>query len=256
MSWKVVAFLIFTSVAASAQTISVPPLPPLTSEPTKASGDDDPTGLTIQAIRREILGLRELMEAKLKGEVDRITQRMDDGDEGIKLIQAKADKVPTETDIAVTSLKNWIQAKLEGIERQFQNAAENAVQNETKNKTAIDAALEAQAKLAAQQTQGNADISAKSEASFIKAFDQIASLVAVNNNNLATRIGELGDRLTRIEGNTSGQKDNTAFIIAMVSLAVTVLSGIGMVLALLSRRAPEPVVKYVEVPATNGSRLK
>jgi hypothetical protein len=68
----------------------------------------DPTLLTTQQLIREIQSLRELFDARLDGM-----------DKALTLLQAKADRYPQPTDLAITRLQELIYQKFESVGLEF-----------------------------------------------------------------------------------------------------------------------------------------
>ena len=177
----------------------------------------DPTVLTTQQLTREILAIRELIEARLDGM-----------DKAINLIQAQSDRAPshiqTTIEAAVGRLQELHNEKFISIETQFKERDVRTEQTSKDNKVAIDAALQAQKEAVGKQNESNSQAIAKSEAAFIKQIDQIGMLIATMGKGTDDKIRDIKDRLTTIEGLKKGGNDVWGYVAAVVGLAVAVLA--------------------------------
>jgi hypothetical protein len=177
----------------------------------------DPTVLTTQQLTREILAIRELIEARLDGM-----------DKAINLIQAQSDRAPQHIDSAITAAVGRLQElhseKFESIATQFKERDIRTEQTSRDNKVAIDAALQAQKEAVGKQNESNAQAIAKSEAAFIKQIDQIGILITTMGSATDDKISDIKDRLTTIEGIKKGGSDSWAYVVALAGLAVAILA--------------------------------
>jgi hypothetical protein len=207
----------------------------------------DPTRLTTDAVnaataqwRRDLAGLRELMEARfhaidtatklaakaapdLRAEIDQMRDRLreetvatvlqlrellearfDGMDRAIELHAEIIDKLPADRDQAIAHLGALQDEKFSSIAKQFAERDIRTDQATEAAKQALDAALLAQKELVAQQNEANAVAAAKSETSFTKQIDQIGTIIQTLEKAMDARITELKERIDRGEGSTVG----------------------------------------------------
>src|SRR6185437_2212374 len=155
----------------------------------------DPTILTTQQLQQAIAALKELFSTRLDG-IDKATE----------LLHEDVTRVPTETDKAIAHLKELHQEKFESIVKQFSERDARMDREAASNKTSLDAALQAAEKAVNKQNETFALSIAKSEAATNKQIDQQAALIHTSNGALESKISDLKDRVTIIEGKTSGQQ--------------------------------------------------
>jgi hypothetical protein len=178
----------------------------------------DPSILTTEALAREIFALRELLEVKLGAADTSITQirailetRLDGMDKAIRLLQQTADKFPAAVDEKIhalreiheqrfTAITDTTSEKFLSIEKQFAERDVRTEQAAGAVKIAVDAALQAQKEAAGEQNRSNALAQSKSETAFTKQIDQMSTLIQTMTKAFDDKIGDVKDRLTRIEG--------------------------------------------------------
>lgn len=160
----------------------------------------DPSARTMDQLRREIGGLRELIEARLNG-----------NDKAIDLLQHRSDMQPTTAvlDIALKALD-------EKIAMEFLSSKEAVHSSQQSSQTAI----------------------AKSETAMDKRMDGIGALIASSMASLDSKITDMKDRLTVIEARGVGVKDQKedhravfGYIVGVVGLVISLLTIAGFVLA-------------------------
>lgn len=134
----------------------------------------DPTLLTTQALLREILALRELMETK----IDNIDTRLDERMAGLKAIQGE---------------------KFAKVEQQFELVERQRVEQKQDTKTAVDAALSAQKEAVHEQTLASDKAISKSEQGTTKQIDQLATNFDTAIKGQETQVDDLKERMTRVE---------------------------------------------------------
>lgn len=227
-----VAWLAMAAFSSYAQVTAPATAPSQTSVPNQQqqwTGDTrpvpDPTILTTQALEKSVSTLKELIMARLE-EIDKAT----------KILAARADKVPSDVDIAVNNLKDLHGEKFASIDKQFEERDVRTEQLAAAGQLAIKDALQAAKELVASQNASNEKAIIKSEGNTTKLLE-----------NLDVKIIDLRDRLTAIENKGVGQTteraaqqtDNT-FTLGATAVAITVVLGIaGVVMKLLS--APSSV---------------
>lgn len=159
----------------------------------------DPTILTTQQMLREVGVLKELTDAKVDG-LDRVVeQRFNGMDRALTLLQTKADKVPSETDVAVGNLQHLHEARFDQIAIQFSERDVRASQTASDIKSAVEAALKAASSAVELQNRSNQEAIAKQEIAFTKQIDQIANSILQINKTIDDRLGDVKDRITAVE---------------------------------------------------------
>lgn len=185
----------------------------------------DPTILTTQALEKSVSTLKELILTRLE-EIDKATQ----------ILAKRADKVPSDVDVAVNNLKDLHGEKFASIDKQFDERDVRTEQLAAAGQLAIKDALQAAKELVASQNISNEKAIIKNESNVNKLLD-----------NQDTKIIDLRDRLTALENKGVGQvteraaqhTDNT-FTLGATAVAITIVLGIaGIVMKLLS--APSPI---------------
>lgn len=163
------------------------------SEPASIRPSPDPTTLTTEQLLRENFWLRELLETRLDGM-----------DKALVLLQARADRVPSETDLAVLRLRELTDEKFQAVTTRFGDS-----------KTAVDVAFTAQKEAAA-----------KTETSTTKQIDQIKELAAATFDGLRDKIDGVISRMDRGEGRSKGLGDGWGYIfgaIGAIGIVATVV---------------------------------
>jgi len=178
----------------------------------------DPTLLTTQQLLREINGLREVIQTRLDGM-----------DKAIELLQATSDRFPARIDEKILSLARVHEEKFDSIRQQFIERDVRTEQTARDSKVAVDAALQAAKEAVGEQNKSSALSIAKSETATMKQIDQLGVLVQTATRALEDKIGDIKDRLTRIEGKGEGQTVQTHSSQASVHL---VLSGLALLVSL------------------------
>ena len=192
----------------------------------------DPTVLTTQALMREITGLREILETKAAGDRGIIEARLKGMDRAVELLQAIADRMPTDIQGRVEDLERLHEEKFRSIQVQFSERDTRAEQTSRDSKVAVDAALQAAKEAVGKQNEASDRSIQKSETATTKQIDQ-----------QGLRIDDLKERLTRIEGEGRGseaakvtqQTSNTGNI-AIIGVVIAALGLLGgFVIAFVNR---------------------
>jgi hypothetical protein len=177
----------------------------------------DPSTLTTQQLWREIASLKEL----LLSHVDRI-------DTAVKVAHDDLVRVPTEVQKSVAALKELTWVRLDDLEelvkQRFNLVETSRVEQKTDTATAVTAALNAAKEAVAEQNKSNTVAIAKSEASTTKLLDQLTILINTTASGLEGKINDVKDRLTTIEGRSSGRKDFWGYIIGGIGLIATLIT--------------------------------
>ena len=180
----------------------------------------DPTALTF----REILWVRELLQEQIAG----IKQAMAESDKAVRLLQAFADRTPTTMDVQhqVVQLREVMEVKVEGANK------------------AVDAAFAA-----------SKEVIAKSEASFTKQVDSMASQTATNLKAIDDKIGDMKERITVIESRTSIIDPTNAITLAKLDEKVSRLTSSGDVTTGASAAAAAAAAANAAAAAANRTLI-
>lgn len=149
----------------------------------------DPTQLTVQMMAREMGALKEI-----------IFTRLDAMDRAIVLFNDGITRVPTDTDKQISHLKELHDEKFASIQTQFSERDVRVEQTARDTKVAVDAALQAAEKAVEKQNEAFSLSINKSEAATLKQIDGQAQLIQSATEALNSKIDDIKDRLTRIEG--------------------------------------------------------
>jgi hypothetical protein len=162
----------------------------------------DPTALTTENLRREILGLRELLESKSAGDLALVLEKF---------------------------LK---------VEQQFELVERQRVEQKKDTKDAVDAALTAQKEAVKEQTTASERAIAKSETGTNKQLEQLAENFRTENSGLRVTIDDLKDRVRGIEANKQGASEvrveRTSNVMQVTAVIGMVIFFLGFVVALVA----------------------
>jgi len=171
----------------------------------------DPTELTTKNLQREIAALKELIEARIVSLDHTISTRLE-GHETLQKVQ------------------------FEHIADKFIDRDAHADKANRDSKDNIAAALQAAKESVFQHNQASSIAIAKSETAMNKTIDQIMTLIHTSNDSLESKISDIKDRLTSIEGKGAGvaatqskQEKDSSFWVSVVAVLVAFSSLIVMV---------------------------
>ena len=173
----------------------------------------DPTQRTTENLVREIEALKEL-----------VFTRLDGMDKAITLLQATLDQSPS-----IAEMYSKHEQMFVNIETQFKERDVRAEQTKTEGKVSIDAALQAAKEAVSEQNKSNGLAILKSETSTTKQIDQIGATISTLENSMDSKISDVKERLTLIEGRTKGIGDSWGFVVGFVGI----ISAIGAIIALI-----------------------
>ena len=173
----------------------------------EAKVDRDPDAVSKDELLRENYWLREVIETRLAG-----------SDKALELLQARADKVPSEMDLAIDRLKELHETKFKAHEDKFIAADKNVV-------TALSAAKE----LSTEQNKASAAAIAKSEDATNKQLASISQSLSAVEKTKDGEIGDLKERVGAIENTKKGGDNVWAFIVA----GIGALEGVAGIVALI-----------------------
>jgi hypothetical protein len=190
----------------------------------------DPTLLTTQQLTREIEGVRDLLQASNRSLRELMESRLASIDKQLELRET------------------FREEKFKGIEKQFEERDKRAEQASLSNKQAVDAALDSAREIVTEQNRSSTTATTKSEATTLKQIEQLGIMLQTATKALDDKIGDLKDRMTRIEGRSEGNvesSDNTKWVVG----AGIAIAGVIVSFALLFNR-PQPLgPAYVAPPA-------
>lgn len=201
----------------------------------------DPTRLTTEQLDREIGSLRAVLDAGLASLRQIIEARLNGNDRAIQLLQSTADKFPQWVDEKIAAVRDVVTEKFNSIEKQFTERDVRTEQAAGAVKIAVDAALQAQKEAATETNKSGTAAITKSETATTKQIDQLGELIRTMTKGFDDKIGDVKDRLTRIEGKGEGvdhtqttRQSSNSYVVALASLAVAIVLGsAGLILAVL-----------------------
>lgn len=184
----------------------------------------DPTERTVQALVREMLALREVLETKIDGQREVLEARIDGMDEAIRLLQAISDRAPAAVDSKVANLRTLHEEKFHSIDVQFHERDIRVEQRATDTKTAVEAAFAANKELARLSADSFGLSIGKSEAATMKQIDQLGITIQQSTKATDDKIGDIKERLTRIEGMGKGRGDVWGWLVGGIGIVAAVFS--------------------------------
>lgn len=155
-------------------------------------------------ILREIEALRLQFTERIAGIMAMIDVRFKDIAKATALFEANLTRIPTDTDKQVGHLEDLNDEKFASIQTQFKERDTRVDQTAKDTKVAVDAALQAAEKAVNKQNESFAASIDKSEKATTKQIDQQAATLAVMAAGLDSKITDVKDRVTRLEGTAIG----------------------------------------------------
>lgn len=201
------------------------------------ANEPDPTVLTTQQLDRGLEGERDYV----RGEIRVIEQRLNAMDVATRLLNETVNRVPTDVQVSVGSLKDLHSEKFTSVALQFAERDTRQERESRDNKVAVDAAFAAQKEAASEQNKSNTLAIDKSERATAETLNkqadlfqsrtmaldgQIADLKERNNSDLADlkeRIGGLEIRITAAESIKKGGTDARAALYAFAGFLVALI---------------------------------
>jgi hypothetical protein len=182
----------------------------------------DPTTLTTEQLRRELSALREILTARLDG-MDRATT----------LLSETVNRTPTVIQTEIKHLRELSEEKFDSVALQFQERDVRTAQASGAADDALKAALQAAKELVGAQGDAAAAAAVKTETSFTKQIDQIATIISTLEKAMDARITELKERIDRGEGSSAGVLEhrtearlNVGQVMSVVAAAIAAVSAI------------------------------
>jgi len=167
--------------------------------------DPDPTSLTTAQLLRELSALSDRLTARVDGDRNTVGARLDAMDHAQQLFDESLQRMSTIGDREVFHLREIHEEKFASIGKQFIERDTRVEQTAKDTKVAVDAALQAAEKAVGKQNESFTASINKSEAATTKQIDQQSVNLSTTANGLDSKIGDVKDRLTRLEGQALGQ---------------------------------------------------
>ena len=207
----------------------------------------DPTILTQEALEREIGAFAKVVEARFNAM-----------DKAIVIQAHMIDLQPAINDKKIEHLRELHDEKFTSIQLQFTERDVRTEQTSRDSKVAVDAALQAAKEAVSEQNKSSALAIGKSDGATTKQIDTMGTLIQSTIGGINVMIGDLKERLTRIEGEGKGvssQVSNSrmagANVISIVGVVVGSLIGAaGLLTAFIQRpdTAPTPTAAAAAGP--------
>lgn len=199
----------------------------------------DPTTLTQEALRRDIGALERLLEVRLDGM-----------DKAVSLRERMVDQQPAINDKKIEHLRELHNEKFNAIQLQFVERDVRTEQTSRDSKVAVDAALQAAKEAVSEQNKSSALAIGKSDAATTKQIDTMGTLIQSTIAGINSQIGDLKERLTRIEGEGKGHtieastnRSVNSNMTAVIGLVVGSLIGLGgLLVAFMDNNGRSPAV--------------
>ena len=138
-------------------------------------------------------------------------------------------------ELSIEDLKEVLDEKFEKVEQQFELVERQRVEQKKDTKDAVDAALTAQKEAVREQTAASERAIAKSEAATSKQLDQLSVTFTTEAAALRRELGEMKERLTAIEQQKVGAKEDRSGLYAAIGIFLTILlAGITIVTIVLA----------------------
>jgi len=208
-------------------------------------GFDNARTLLKNSIDKHIDHLTELQGSKISATDNAsvlirnvIETRLDGMDKAIRLLQDTADKFPARIDEKISALREVHEQKFAAItethgekfgsiQTQFKERDVRTEQSSKDSKVAVDAALQAAKEAVGEQNKSSALAIAKSENATTKQIDQLAVLIQTMTKGFDDKIGDVKDRLTRIEGKGEGTRTQISTQNTSNQYILAIIVGIG-----------------------------
>lgn len=153
----------------------------------------DPTELTTSALNREITSVRELVFGEIRHRSDLTNEQF-------------------------RSIERAFDVRIEGIAQQFESVELRTAEQKADTRMALDAALASAKDAVRLQTEASELAQAKSEAAFTKQIDAILLRIEQVTILMDGKIGDVKERLDRLEGRSTGIGSSWQVLIAIVGI--------------------------------------
>lgn len=183
----------------------------------------------IQPVTKSSLLTLEVVDKSI-GWLERyIVSRLNSMQKATELLQARADKVPSEVDLKVGGLKELHAFRFEAVDREFASLDKRIAENSINSKEAISAALMAAKEAVKEQNISNKEASYKMEGGFSKQIGDLSSLFKSTTDSLLAQIADVKERISAMEnrglGQTSAQstqQTSSNFLLAIIGTLIAI----------------------------------
>jgi chromosome segregation ATPase len=187
----------------------------------------DPTVLTTEALARAVRAERDYFDSQ----TEVIGERLRGIDRATSLLNETVNRVPTEVQKEVSHLRELMDERSEAVITQFSLVERQRVEQKSDTKAAVDAALAAAKEAVKEQTTAFGLATAKSETSTLEQLKQLTVTFNTAISGVQVTLGDLKDRINRIEATKAGGKETLTGIYALVGFLVSVLVLLGILVA-------------------------
>lgn len=187
----------------------------------------DPSTLTTAALERAMAAERDYLAAQL----DVLRERLRGIDTATSLLNETVNRVPTDLQREITHLRELTEERFRSVETQFSERDTRQERESRDNKVAVDAAFAAQKEAASEQNKSNTLAIDKSERATTETINKLAELFRTVTDAQAKELAAADSRLTIVESEKRGGKEQTAAIYAFVGFLVGALILVGVLAA-------------------------
>lgn len=157
----------------------------------------DPSTLTTEQLRRELLGLRDLLESRLESQ-----------------------------GLRIDHISELSRERIEAVNAQFKERDIRSEMADKASDSAIRAALETQKEAAAKAEANSIAAMTKADASVTKQIDSINALLNTGLANVNDKIAVINGRLDKGEGGSHANANSTTMAIAIGAVLVSLIIGV------------------------------
>jgi hypothetical protein len=183
----------------------------------------DPTLLTTEQLLREISNLRENFNIRLDA-MDKAVVLSTQNLSTLSLeIEKKIAHLAELTEAHRQSIVNEMKGRLHAIDSRFSERDVRAAQMSEANRMAIDTALQSVRDINQSQIRCTSEAAQKTELSTTKQIDQMGALIQASVGAIQAQMGDVKDRITKIESMklgahevTTNQQSNVLSITAII----------------------------------------
>jgi hypothetical protein len=194
----------------------------------------DPSLLTTEQLRRELAGLREVIETRLVG-MDRATELT-----AAQLVKIENNITITrghrkeEVDRQILALREYVdgqvqmvtavnQERFAAVNMRFQERDTRTEETAQQSRISLDAALAAAKEAVSEQNKANTLAIGKSEAATQKQIDSMDALIATITKSLESKIGDVKERLDRGDGKGQGMGAMWGYVVGGVGILAVLI---------------------------------
>lgn len=184
----------------------------------------DPTVLTTEALQREILALRQLLELRVTALREMLQQSVDD----LHRLMA--------SELEVQSVR--CEQQFEKVGLQLQLVEQQRIEQKADTKAAVDAALTAQKEAVSEQTTASERSIAKSETATTKSIEQLGATFNTANDGMRRDIDGLKERIVVAESLKVGGREAVVTrqqgALSANAIVGTVIGAAGVIAAIIA----------------------